>query len=121
MSRFLALVLLATFCFPAASQQPPAKADAPLPENVVAERDVEYAKAGDYSLKLDIYKPKVASASKRPCVVWIHGGGWQGGNKSSGERLLAPLVARGQYVGVSVGYRLTDVAPWPAQIHDCKA
>jgi acetyl esterase/lipase len=30
-------------------------------------------------------------------------------------------VATGDYVGVSVGYRLTDVATWPAQIHDCKA
>jgi acetyl esterase/lipase len=82
---------------------------------------VEYAKAGDVSLKLDIYKPKVESNSPRPCVVWIHGGGWQGGNKSSGARLLAPFVASGDYVGVSVGYRLTDVAPFPAQIHDCKA
>jgi acetyl esterase/lipase len=35
--------------------------------------------------------------------------------------MLAPLVASGNYVGVSVGYRLTDVAIWPAQIHDCKA
>ena len=35
--------------------------------------------------------------------------------------MLAPLLAGGDYVGVSVGYRLTDVAPFPAQIHDCKA
>jgi len=30
-------------------------------------------------------------------------------------------VANGDYVGISVGYRLTDVAAFPAQIHDCKA
>jgi acetyl esterase/lipase len=53
--------------------------------------------------------------------VWIHGGGWQGGNKTSGARLVPQFVTTGDYVGISVGYRLTDVAPYPAQIHDCKA
>jgi acetyl esterase/lipase len=120
--RFFVLLLTALAC-PAAAQQPKAKAqtEPPLPENVAVQRDLEYAKAGDYSLKLDIYKPKSADAKKRPVAVWIHGGGWQGGNKSSGARLLAPLVATGDYVGISVGYRLTDVAQWQAQIHDCKA
>jgi acetyl esterase/lipase len=120
----LTSVLLALLWFAhAAAQQPAAKAQTaqPLPENVSVEADVEYAKAGDYSLKLDIYKPKDASTAARPVVIWIHGGGWQGGNKASGARLLAPYVASGDYVGVSVGYRLTDVARWPAQIHDCKA
>jgi acetyl esterase/lipase len=32
-----------------------------------------------------------------------------------------PLVAPGDYVGVSVNYRLSGEATWPAQIHDCKA
>jgi acetyl esterase/lipase len=31
------------------------------------------------------------------------------------------LVAAGDYVGFSVEYRLSNVATWPAQIHDCKA
>jgi acetyl esterase/lipase len=126
MRQFVALLLVALFASSAVAQQPQAKAkkapaEGPLPESVIAERDVEYAKAGDYSLKLDIYKPRKSESSPRPCVVWIHGGGWQGGNKSSGARLVGPLVATGNYVGVSVGYRLSDVASWPAQIHDCKA
>jgi acetyl esterase/lipase len=120
MRKFSVLLMAFLFCAPAAAQEPKGKAP-PLPQNIAVEADVEYAKAGDYSLKLDIYKPKDASSTKRPCVVWIHGGGWQGGNKASGARLLAPYVTSGDYVGVSVGYRLTDVAHWPAQIHDCKA
>jgi acetyl esterase/lipase len=119
--RKLTPLVLALFaCAPAAAQEPKAKAP-PLPDNISVQTDVEYAKAGDYSLKLDIYQPKTARSSPRPCVVWIHGGGWQGGNKASGARLLAPYVESRDYVGVSVGYRLTDVARWPAQIHDCKA
>jgi len=111
--------VVSCLCQPA-SAQAQAKAKA-LPGNVVAERDVEYAKAGDISLKLDIYRPKAEAAAPRACIVWIHGGGWQAGNKSGGAARVAPLVATGDYVGVSVGYRLSDVATWPAQIHDCKA
>ena len=90
-------------------------------EKVEVQADVEYGKAGERSLKLDVVKPKAASDKPRACVVWIHGGGWQNGNKSSGVGRLAGLVATGDYVGVSVGYRLTDEATWPGQIHDCKA
>jgi acetyl esterase/lipase len=98
-----------------------AKAESGLRDKINVETDVEYANAGEVSLKLDIYKPKTESARPRPCIVWIHGGGWQGGNKSSGLARLGSLVASGDYVGVSVGYRLTDVAGFPAQIHDSKA
>jgi acetyl esterase/lipase len=34
---------------------------------------------------------------------------------------VAALVESGEFVGVSIGYRLTGEAIWPAQIHDCKA
>jgi acetyl esterase/lipase len=94
---------------------------AALREKIEVQADVEYGKAGERSLKLDVIKPKTESDKPRPCVVWIHGGGWQNGNKSSGTGRLAALVASGDYVGVSVGYRLTDEATWPGQIHDCKA
>jgi len=96
-----------------AAQDPPSKTTQQL--------DVEYAKAGDVSLKLDIYQPQASSAHPRPCVVWIHGGGWRGGTKSGGAGRLSALVASGDYVGVSIDYRLIDAAIWPAQIYDCKA
>lgn len=123
MSRIVPLAALAfagLLLAPAFAQQPKQGRQALL-EKVDVQTDVEYAKAGDVSLKLDIYKPKAESTGPRPCIVWIHGGGWQGGNKSSGAGRVTPYVASGDYVGVSVGYRLTDVAIWPAQIHDCKA
>jgi len=124
MRRFVSFVIAIVLAVPAAAQQPKAKAKAaplPLPENIVVEKDVEYAKAGDVSLKLDLYRPKGDANQARPLVVWIHGGGWQNGTKSNGARLLPPVLATGNYVGASVEYRLTDVASWPAQIYDCKA
>lgn len=99
-----------------AQRLPPGVAD-----KIAVETDIEYGKAGDRSLKLDVVRPKQESQEPRPVIVWIHGGGWQAGNKNSGLQRLGALVASGDYVGVSVGYRLTDVASWPAQIHDCKA
>ncbi len=94
---------------------------AALKEKIDMQLDVEYAKAGDISLKLDVYKSKSSSELARPCIVWIHGGGWQNGDKSSGVARLGKWIAEGEYVGASIGYRLTDKGCWPAQIHDCKA
>src|SRR5262245_44336884 len=67
------------------TKQPPAtkaKAAAPkLPDNVVYEQDVQYGSAGDRALKLDVVRPRAESKAARPVVVWIHGGGWSGGDK----------------------------------------
>lgn len=90
-------------------------------DNLAIEKDIEYGRAGELPLKLDVIRPKDLGGSKRPAIVWVHGGGWQGGDKSSGLWRLSPLVSTGEVVGFSVAYRLTHAASWPAQIHDCKA
>ena len=54
-------------------------------------------------------------------VVNIHGGGFKGGDKAMGLGEIVPLVAGGDYAGVTINYRLSGEALWPAQIHDCKA
>jgi len=90
-------------------------------EKVEVTRDVEYAEGDGMKLTLDVVQPKAASASPRPALVFVHGGGWKHGNKRGGIGRLTPFVARGDYVGFSVGYRLSGVAKWPAQIYDCKA
>jgi acetyl esterase/lipase len=126
--RCLLAILLSISCVvPALGQAPkaPAKkggAQTPrLPENVVLETDIEYGKAGDRSLKLDMVRPKDATDKPLPVIAFIHGGGWRNGDKRGGIANVAPLVATGNYIGVSIGYRLTGEAIWPAQIHDCKA
>lgn len=79
-------------------------------------RDIEYARAGDVSLKLDLYVPEASQPP--PVVVWVHGGAWRSGSKK--ETPLMPLTERG-FAVASVEYRLSPVAPFPAQIHDLKA
>lgn len=78
--------------------------------------NVEYAVTGEHSLRLDLYLP--AEPGGAPLLVWVHGGAWRSGSKK--ENPLAPLVARG-FAIASVDYRLTPVAPFPANVHDLKA
>jgi len=94
---------------------------AQLGKKVHIERDVEYGRAGDRPLKLDLYCPKQKSEKPLPVIVYVHGGAWMSGDKSMAALRLAAIAAQGDYVCVSVGYRLSGEAIWPAQIHDCKA
>src|SRR5262245_52479649 len=79
-------------------------------------RDIEYARLGDISLKLDLYVP--AASEPLPLVVWVHGGAWRSGSKTNPSVL--PLTDRG-FAVASVDYRLSPVAQFPAQVHDLKA
>lgn len=79
-------------------------------------KDLEYARAGDAALMLDLYVP--AMATRAPVVVWVHGGAWRSGSKDKPP--ILPLTAKG-FAIASVDYRLSPVAAFPAQIHDIKA
>jgi len=106
-----------------APAQPPGKPAKPpvIPPNVVVEWDVQYGQAGDIPLKLDIVRPREAGPKPLPVIAEIHGGVWSGGNKESVIGGIVPFAASGDIFCVSIEYRLSGVAPWPAQIHDCKA
>jgi len=78
--------------------------------------NVPYAHVSGKDIVLDLYQP-AKSTRPLPCIVWIHGGGWSAGSK---DPCPAALFALDGYVVVSIDYRLTQEAPFPAQIHDCK-
>ena len=79
--------------------------------------DIEYARVDSVSLRLDLYLP-TNSPGPTPLVVWIHGGAWMSGSK---EDCAAPDVLGDAYAVASIDYRLTQNAPFPAQLDDCKA
>jgi len=92
-----------------------------VPDSVELKADLPYAGNDNPWQMVDLYLPKHRTTDKPlPVVVNIHGGGWSGGNRR-GAGMAASYAASGNYAGVSVGYRLSSEAKWPAQIHDCKA
>ncbi|MEC5126159.1 alpha/beta hydrolase [Verrucomicrobiales bacterium BCK34] len=91
-----------------------------LPVAVTEYFDLAYVDGGDDRQKLDLYIPAREDKSKKlPLVVWIHGGGWAKGSRD-GTGNCSWVLDEG-YALASIGYRLTDVAPFPAQLDDCKA
>ncbi len=69
------------------------------------ERNIPYASPAMERQVLDIYAPDDAKQKKLPVVFWIHGGGWQGGDKSDVALKPQFFVDRG-FIFVSTNYRL---------------
>lgn len=89
-----------------------------VPEGIGVYPDIIYKQLDSISLKLDIYKPKNLKAAS-PALIFIHGGGWSKGDKSD---YLSYLVdyAKKDYVTVTVSYRLSGDASFPAAVRDVK-
>ena len=73
-------------------------------------------------LYLDLFLPSPHPPSGAPAVLYLHGGGWRSGDRSYGMYPWhAPILAANGFVVASASYRFSDVAPFPAQLHDVKA
>jgi acetyl esterase/lipase len=80
--------------------------------------DVIYGNAIDEhgqatALTLDVYSPAADNNSSRPAIIWVHGGSFAGGDKTSSEIVdEATTFAMKGYVNVSINYRLsTTICP----------
>jgi predicted esterase len=59
------------------------------------------------TLRLDVYEPTGDSITARPAIVWVHGGSFSSGDKTSAELVdEANTFAMKGYVNVSINYRL---------------
>ena len=64
---------------------------------------------------LDFWKAE--GNGPRPLLVYIHGGGWTGGDKKQPAARYRPFLDEGiSYAAIN--YRLTGAAPLPAPVHD---
>ncbi len=84
----------------------------PLFATVTTTSGVSYGSAVDQQgatvdLKMDVYQPAGDTNAARPAIVWVHGGSFSSGDKTSPEIVVeATDLARKGYVGVSINYRL---------------
>jgi acetyl esterase/lipase len=91
-------------------------------------RDLPYANRSE-AQKLDIYMP-FHSTGPRPVILWMHPGGFHEGDKGGNSNmalarinmieLASPMLERG-YSVVSINYRFSQEAIFPALIFDIKA
>ena len=78
--------------------------------------DVAYADTGKKAHLLDVWRPRAASAP-RPCVLYVHGGGFRILSKDS-HWIMALMFARAGYVVFNVNYRLAPKYPFPDGLED---
>jgi acetyl esterase len=77
--------------------------------------NVEYGEATGEKLLLDVWEPN--EDGPFPVAIYVHGGGWTGGDKASDAPVLNLLTEAG-FTWFSINYRLAPQHPWPACIND---
>jgi arylformamidase len=77
--------------------------------------DIFYTEPGNPFQSLDVYAPP--PAKNAPVVFWIHGGGWEGGDKSDVAQKPRFFVEKG-FVFVSINYRLLPKVEMIDIFHD---
>lgn len=80
--------------------------------------NVQYCTGGGKPLLMDVFIPRNRNTTPTAAVLWIHGGGWEHGDK--GGNSGAQFLADAGFVTASLTYRLSSEAPFPAQIEDSK-
>lgn len=85
-----------------------------VPDGVVSRLDLDYGPE-----LLDVYRPENADGPL-PTVVWVHGGGWIGGDKTDVRPYLKILAAEG-YTVVGVDYTRAPAARHPTPVRQAGA
>jgi acetyl esterase/lipase len=109
----LALGVLAVFAYPALGQG--FSTSITVPYRVTP--NITYLTANNFEAKLDVYSRSDVT-TPQPTMIWIHGGGWTGGNKEGATFSLLPYMEMGWNV-VNVEYRLAKISLAPAAVEDC--
>lgn len=90
-----------------------------VPEGLELIKDVAYSKDGNKAHKLDILRLKQQPKDPMPVLVFIHGGGFTGGDKAVGYSFIRRFAQRG-YFCATINYRSAREKTFPAQLQDCK-
>ena len=107
-------LVAALLCLPMLAVQPAHAQEAR--EDYQVHKDIVYGQVDGRVLLVDLYIPN--DTPEPPLLVWVHGGAWRSGSKSS----VGPLgLASAGFAIASVDFRPSAEAPFPGQIHEIKA
>jgi arylformamidase len=73
-----------------------------LATDPIVHRDLAYAEPKNERQTLDVFSP--AEGKDHPVILWIHGGGWKKGDKSSVQKKPQVFTDKG-FVFVAINYR----------------
>ena len=82
-------------------------------------RTLTYATRGGADLLLDLYLPADPVRRPMPVIVFLHGGGWSGGTRTTGPDFRRYFTQDG-YAMASIEYRLTPSITFPANVEDVR-
>jgi alpha-L-fucosidase 2 len=80
------------------------------------QKDIEYGRVGDVSLKLDASVPD--GPGPFPAVIIVHGGGFMAGNKQMYVTPIFEPLTRAGFAWFSIDYRLAPQYKFPAAVDD---
>ena len=91
-------------------------------------KDVKFSSVTNYKgiqqdLFCDIYQPVGDKTKNRPCILWIHGGGFRSDSKRTQNYIVkyASDFAKRGYVCISIDYRLRDGVDMPTKVEEFPA
>jgi acetyl esterase/lipase len=91
-----------------------------LPATTTVSREVVVPGATGHDPSVRVYSPPTPGIG-RPCIYWIHGGGYMFGSGVTIDARLNRWVEEFDCVAVSIEYRLAPEHPYPAPLDDCYA
>lgn len=115
------------------SSAPPSETPTQTPSSdpgveIVAKRtDIVYADDGVPEHKLDLYMPTGQGNGPFPTIVWVHGGGWAGGEKGDINNTeikidqFRDVLLDNGYAIAAVEYRLMPKVKFPVPMQDVAA
>lgn len=89
-----------------------------IPDTVLETKGIEYGNVDGRSLELDLYLPK-NTTTPVPGLIFIHGGGWEQGQRSDYLYYTVRFAERG-YAAATISYRFSQEALFPAAVQDAK-
>jgi acetyl esterase/lipase len=82
-------------------------------------RTLTYASPGGTDLVLDLYVPARPIRRPAPVIVFLHGGGWSGGTRTTGPDFRRYFAQDG-FAMAAIEYRLTPSITFPANVEDVR-